>query len=151
MSATEVDVAIAATLARLAHVRGEGADMQRDMELVRDIFREVIARKDLKLREVRLDGYDPATVGRHVEMLYNAGYIDGVSQQAIKQAYANVEVKDLSWEGHEFACALLADESVWQKVKAALGPEKLASLPLKMIQSVATDALEAWVRGQLGL
>lgn len=125
--------------------------MQRDMELVRDILRAVIGREGLKLREVKIDGYDPEAVGRHVELLYRAGYIEGVSHQAISAPYAKVLVKDLTWEGHEFAGALLANDSVWQKVKAAFEPEVLRAMPLRLIQSVATDALKAWVLSQMGL
>ncbi|MGV6875944.1 DUF2513 domain-containing protein [Pseudochelatococcus sp. B33] len=151
MSEAEVDVAIATALAKLAHVRGEGADMQRDMELVRAILKDVITSDSLRAREIKLDGYDPAIVGRHVEILFNAGYLEGVKSQVKGDPTPFMLVKDLTWEGHEFAGALLANDSVWQKVKAAFEPEVLRAMPLRLIQSVATDALKAWVLSQMGL
>jgi hypothetical protein len=60
-------------------------------------------------------------------------------------------VRDLSWEGHEFAGAILVEESTWQKVKEALGPENLAAMPLKIIQDLATKALTAWAINKMGL
>lgn len=151
MAATEVDVAIFVTLAKLAHVRGEGGDMKRDMELVREILREIRAKSDLQPREITITGYGEEDAGRHIEMLFNEGYIEGSQFRGGGRPYTTVLVKDLTWSGHDLAGALLTDEGVWQKVKAALGPERLASVPLKMVQSVATDALTAWAKDQLGL
>jgi len=83
-------------------------------------------------------------------MLYGEGYIDG-SHIDLADDGRHVLVIDLSWRGHEFAGALLTEETVWTKVKASLGPEKLATLPLKFIESVALDALSAWVKSNIGL
>jgi hypothetical protein len=60
-------------------------------------------------------------------------------------------VKDLTWPCHEFAGAVLSDESAWDKIKTAIGPEKLVSMPLKVIQDVATKALTDWALGKLNL
>jgi Hypothetical protein (DUF2513) len=52
--------------------------MTRDMELARKIFSAIQARKDAEpIMGMTIDGYEPATVMRHVEMLFNAGFIDG--------------------------------------------------------------------------
>lgn len=150
MTATEVDVAIFVALAKLAHVRVEGADMQRDMELVREILRTIQAKADLTPREITVDGYDPEVVGRHIEILYRDGYIEGPSFSGGRN-YLTVLVKDLTGAGHDLAGVTLTEESVWQKVKAGIGPEKLATWPIKFIEKVATDAMMAWAKGQLGL
>lgn len=144
-----VDVAILATMKKLEHVQGRGWDMRRDMELVREIFRTIIAKDDLDANEIAIAGHDEATVARHVEMLYSAGYIDGTLFDGGRQP--RVLVVDLSWQGHEFAGALLTEETVWAKVKEALGPEKLATMPLKYIESVAGEALLAWLKTKMGL
>lgn len=125
--------------------------MTRDMELVREILRAIIAKPDLKPEEIRLEGRDPVAVGAHIAMLHKAGYIEGTAFRVIKSTYPAILVENLTWEGHEFAGALLTDETTWEKVKTAFGPEKLAAAPLKIIQDVATAALKAWAMNRIGL
>lgn len=142
-----VDVAILATMKKLEHVQRRGADMRRDMELVREIFRVLIAKEGLEGKEISIPGYDQKIVNRHVSMLYRAEYIDGTPFMGDERVLA----VDLSWQGHEFAGALLTEETVWTKIKDALGPEKLATVPLKYIEAVAMEALIAWGKTKLGL
>jgi hypothetical protein len=142
-----IDVAIWTTMRKLSHVEGRGGDMERDMELVRKILRAIKAKTDLAPVRMTVEGYDAAVVSRHLVMLHGAGYIDGM----IWHGDGEVLVVDLSWNGHEFAGALISDEGTWEKVKAAFGPEKLATVPLKMIETVATQALTAWGMKQMGL
>ncbi|MFC3072345.1 DUF2513 domain-containing protein [Shinella pollutisoli] len=142
-----MNVAILATMKKLDHVQGRGTDMRRDMELVREIFRVVIAKEGLEGKEISIPGYDAKIVNRHVSMLYRAGYIDGTPFMGDERILA----VDLSWQGHEFAGALLTEETVWVKIKDALGPEKLATVPLKYIEAVAMEALIAWGKAKLGL
>lgn len=125
--------------------------VKRDMEVVRKILRAVQDKGDLTLRQMTFDGVDDLTAGRHLEMLVSAGYVDALVKSVISQPVPYILVKDLTWEGHEFAGALLTDDSTWQKLKAAIGPETLASLPLKMVQDLATKALTAWAMHKMGL
>lgn len=150
MHADPVDIAIHVARAKLAHLENREGEMQRDMELVREVLRTIKNKEDLTPREITISGYPEEVARRHVAMLYDEGYIDGSHQDMIDDG-RHVFVIDLSWRGHEFAGALLADETVWSKVKASLGPEKLATLPLKFIETVAMDALSAWVKSNIGL
>lgn len=148
-----VELAIASHMAMLSHVESREWDMRRDMELVRTILRMIQEKPHLDYSTLTtIKGYDDLVVGRHVEMLFNAGYIDGRSsvQPGIGKP-DTIKIKDLSWQGHEFYGAISTDEGTWQKVKDAFGPEKLATAPLKMIEAVATQALTAWAMGQMGL
>ena len=129
----------------------KGTEMRRDMELVRTIFKQVLEKKDLKPREITIEGYDEIIVGRHLEMLYEAGYLHGIVHSTIGRQHSVILVRDLTWEGHEFAGAILVDDSVWSKVKSAFGPDNLAIAPLKIVQAVATDALTAWAKARIGL
>lgn len=140
-----LDIAIFATMKKLEHVQGRETDMQRDMELVREIFRAVIAKDDLKGQIIHINGREDDVVDRHVELLYKAGYIEGTPFKH------RIMVIDLTWQGHEFAGAILTEETVWTKVKDAVGPEKLATIPLKAIEAVAMEALIAWGKQKLGL
>lgn len=150
-ASTGIDVAILVTMRKLSAVEGRAKDMRRDMDLVRTILRTIQAKADLKHSEIKIEGHDELIVGRHIAMLYDAGYIEGVDAQTLADPYKRILVTDLTWQGHEFAGALLTDEGVWEKVKAAFGPEKLATVPLKMIETVATQALTAWGLKQIGL
>lgn len=152
MQADPVDVAIYVARAKLAHVEDREWDMRRDMELVREIFRKVQAKTTLDYRPIGpIEGYDDFDVGRHVEMLHKAGYIEGIYNKETHGQPGVVRIYDLSWDGHEFAGALLTDEGTWQKMKSAFGPEKLATAPLKMIESVAIQAVTAWALSKMGL
>ncbi|MBN9043591.1 MAG: DUF2513 domain-containing protein [Rhizobiales bacterium] len=88
--------------------------VKRDMEVVRKILRAVQDKGDLTPRQMTFDGVDDLTAGRHLELLMDAGYVDGLASKTVNSPVPIVFVKDLTWEGHEFAGALLADESTWQ-------------------------------------
>lgn len=149
---TRVDVAILATMKKLAYVEGRGDDMRRDMELVREILKLVHEKPHLQHMTLnKVEGYDDLAVARHVEMLFKAGYIEGLANSGGFGKASIIRIYDLSWQGHEFYGAIATDEGTWQKVKAAFGPEKLATAPLKMIENVATQALTAWAMGKMGL
>ena len=147
-----VDLAIASTMAMLSHVESREWDMRRDMELVRTILRVIRDKPNLEYVVLsNLEGYESLSVERHVEMLFQAGYLEGNSSVTQAGRPHKIRISDLTWAGHEFYGALATDEGTWQKVKEAFGPERLATAPPKMIEAVATQALTAWATGQLGL
>ncbi|MHC2273532.1 hypothetical protein ACVME8_000143 [Bradyrhizobium diazoefficiens] len=127
-----------------------GIKMQRDMEVIRQILRAVRDKKDLTPRILSIAGLDDFTVGYHVSLLHQAGYIAGPSISGGDVPFTRVLVSDLTWQGHDFAGVILAEDSVWEKIKRALGPEKLIQMPLKIVQDVATKELTAWAMSQLG-
>ena len=118
--------------------------MRRDMEVVRKVLRAIQDKDNLTPRKLTVEGLDDFTVGYHVALLHEAGYIDGPSTKTNSLPYKHVLVTDLTWQGHEFAGAILSDESTWDKIKATLGPEKLISMPLRVIQDIATKELTEW-------
>jgi Hypothetical protein (DUF2513) len=52
--------------------------MKRDMDLVRQILLQVQAKDEEELgqKPLEIDGYDLATVARHVEIMQEAGLVD---------------------------------------------------------------------------
>ena len=121
------------------------------MEVVRKILRAIQDKPNLTPKVLTVEGLDDFTVGHHVALLHAAGYIDGPSSNNNSLPYRLVMVKDLTWQGHDFAGALLTDDSTWDKIKKEIGPEKLVTLPLKVIEALATKALTAWATTKLGL
>jgi len=51
-------------------------DVKRDMELVRQILLTVQAKTSLEPELIKIDGHDDAIVGRHVEMLFDNGFLE---------------------------------------------------------------------------
>lgn len=126
-----------------------GIKMQRDMEMIKKVLLAVQARKDLHREELSIEGEDDFTVRYHVEMLYDAGFVDG-SAKYFDMPYKTVLVKDLSWAGHDFV-AVLANDTVWNKIKSSFSASDLATLPLSMIKVAGTALLEQYVKQKVGL
>lgn len=124
--------------------------VQRDMELIREICRSIIGRDDLTARAPDIEGYEPWVVQHHVDMLYQAGYINGARSQSLAAKAPTILVRDLTWDGHEFAVALLND-TVWTKVKTQVAPEILMKTPLKIIAAAINEVAGALLKQQLGI
>ncbi|CAL8972876.1 hypothetical protein RHODGE_RHODGE_01029 [Rhodoplanes serenus] len=127
-----------------------GIKVRRDMEMVRKVMLAIEAKTDLTPREIKIDGEDDLVVGHHIELLFAAGMIDGLESRVIGRPYAFILVRDLTWEGHDFV-ASLKNDTVWNQLKTKLSAAELASLPLSVIKSVATAAVEHWAKTRLGL
>jgi hypothetical protein len=123
--------------------------MTRDMDLIRKILLAVQARKDVTPRPIVIDGVDEDILGRHVEMLLDAGMIEGVSGRSGSRHYKHILVKDLSWSGHDFV-ATLANDTVWNKLKETLSTE-MTSLPLVIVKDAGMALLKEWVKQKIGL
>jgi hypothetical protein len=126
------------------------ARMTRDLELIRKIFAEIRARKDVSFKQVEIPGIEGWVVIRHVEMLLNAGLVEGSISAPLGPEPLKILVKDLTMAGHDFA-ASLANDGVWNKLKQSYSATELAALPLKVVQSVATDFLLKWAMLKAGL
>jgi hypothetical protein len=125
-------------------------DVKRDMELVRRILLTVQAKISLEPELIKIDDLDDAVVRRHVEMLFDEGYLEGMEHSTLASQSRDIFVKGLSWDGHEFAGAI-SKEELWQKLKSAIGPGELASLSLKAIKDASIAAATAYLKGKLGL
>lgn len=106
--------------------------MKRDMDLIREILRQMEEFSDL-LGEVKIkaEGRSSDEVNYHVYLLHQAGLIQAVSAVAggagaRAQRSAGVLVQSdsfkyiplrLTWQGHEFLDAARND-TLWRKVKA---------------------------------
>jgi hypothetical protein len=124
--------------------------MRQDMELIRKILQHVEARTDLDAREVEIDGVDEIFLGRHVERLFDLGYLEGSVIKTNSRPYKRVLVTDLSFDGHEF-CAALSSNGVLEKIKDAFDAKELAALPLKAIKETAVALSIAYAKSKLGM
>jgi hypothetical protein len=126
-------------------------DVTRDMELIRRILLVVRAKTSLEPELIKIDGFDDAVVWRHIEMLFDNGFLEGIERSNYKSRYRDVLVKDLSWDGHEFIIGAISKEELWQKLKSAIGPGELASQSLKAIKDASIAGATAYLKGKLGL
>lgn len=99
---------------------------------------------------MEIQGAEEWIIARHVEMLLDAGIIEGVRSDPYDQSFPTIMVKDLSMAGHDFATAL-ANDSVWGAIKAKFSASELASMPLKVIEKLANDFLVKWALSKAGL
>jgi hypothetical protein len=124
--------------------------MTRDMELIRTILLKIQERKDLKAQVLKIDGVEDAVLSRHVEMLFQKGFLDGSPVTNIPAGLADILIRDLSWSGHDFASAVRND-GIWSNIKKSFSPGDLATMPLSVIRDVAVGLLKEWAKKQVGL
>ena len=126
--------------------------MTRDMELIRQICLQIETREDVAFKPVEIDGVDPIALARHLEMLLEAGFIEGRSALSGRGSGTapHILVKDLSWAGHDFLDAIKND-SVWEKLKQSFSPDQLRSLPLEVVKTVGIGILTAWAKQKAGI
>jgi hypothetical protein len=124
--------------------------MTRDMELIRKIFAEIQKRKEVRPKILEIPDVEEAILARHLEMLLSAGYIEGFRSAPLGPSLPIILVTDLSWDGHDFA-AVLANDTVWAKLKKTFSASELETLPFGIIKDAGKGLLAQWVKSKLGL
>ena len=127
--------------------------MTRDMDLIRKILLKVETWTDITPKVVDIDDEpDKIKIFRHVEMLCAAGMLEPIGGP---QAHMNVNVrqlniKDMTWEGHEFV-ATLKNDTVWNKIKSSFSAQQIAHMPIETLKAVALGLSLAWAKRAVGL
>lgn len=126
------------------------ATVKRDMELVRKILLAVQAREDTRGEPVTIDGYEPHIVARHVEMLVDAGMLQGYQPPVGRSHAGKMAITDMSWAGHDFLAAM-ENKGVWAKLKGSFSAAELAGMPLDVMKDVGVGLLKEWAKSRVGL
>ena len=121
------------------------AAVTRDMELIRKIVAEIQSWKEPRQRKLEIPDYDANVVGRHVEMLIEAGYVVGKAHHGSMGLQLTPFVTDLTMRGHDFAAAI-QNEGIWAKIKQSISPTELATAPLHIIKDIGVDALKIYLK-----
>jgi hypothetical protein len=124
--------------------------MTRDMELIKRILLEIEARKDLKPAPVIMEEIAPDILGRHIELIHEAGLLDATVLHPAANMVPDIIIRDLSWEGHEFVAAL-KNNSVWSKITNSFSASELAVLPITVLKDVCISLLKEWAKKKVGL
>jgi hypothetical protein len=107
------------------------------MDLVRQILLQVEAKDEETLGQqpLELEGYDLATVARHVEIMQEAGLVDAHVMRADGVPPYAARVFRLTWQGHDFLEATRND-TIWVKTKNFI-MEKGGGASFEIVKAVA--------------
>jgi Hypothetical protein (DUF2513) len=130
--------------------RNGRAMMTRDMELIRKILLEIKGRENVRMSTMTIPGYEDWVLARHLELLLEAGLIDGLKSAPLSEPYPTIMVKDLTWEGHDFLAAV-ENDGVWSRIKETFSAKELAAMPLSILKGASLAVLQHVVMAKLGM
>lgn len=133
-----------------AYIDQAGFRVKLDIDLLKDIMLKIEALDAQRPVAIIMDGRDPIAVARHIEMLYDAGLIEGISHAHYGTAIKDILVKDMSLRGHQFL-ASMRDENIWSKIKASLSPSAIAGLTVSQLVDLSSELGMQAARKALGL
>lgn len=119
--------------------------MKRDMNLIREILLYVESTDETQLSgcALRIAGHDDQVVGRHVQLLAEAGLLHANVLET-DQGPVLAQVSRLSWAGHEFLDAA-RNEGVWSKTLAFLKHEGV-TVPVEVLKTLLISQVKSWLK-----
>jgi hypothetical protein len=95
--------------------------MKRDFDLIRKIVIAIAAEPaGSGYFSVSFpDEYDNPTVYEHIEMLIEAGLVEGEVSRSIDMGITGIAIRGLTWAGHDFLDSI-KDDTIWQKAKTTI-------------------------------
>jgi len=119
--------------------------MKRDWDLVREILLHLEACESTRgnLRPGDLAGYDEERVSYHVQIMIEAGLIEGECAKTIARPLYCMAHR-LTWAGHEFLDQVRS-HAAWNRIKG-LAREKGLDMTLEVIKLAAKLVLESLLK-----
>jgi len=113
--------------------------MKRNWDTIKEILTrlESLTTEDRTLRLANFPSERSSEISYHVELLIEAGLINGEMSKTLGNKPHDFFVERLTWRGHEFLDSVRND-TVWQKTKKSFAHSGL-SMTLDLVKSVATD------------
>ncbi|MEM6257706.1 MAG: DUF2513 domain-containing protein [Planctomycetota bacterium] len=96
---------------------------------------------------ISIDGYDKETIGYHIYLLGQAGYLEVHAYRARSHTSPNAIPKNITHAGHEFLDTIRDDE-VWKTTKSIAA--KTGSWALSVIASIATEIITRKAMAAIG-
>lgn len=114
--------------------------MKRDFDLIRRLMKDIenIPAGQRYTDIAYLTDYDPDTVYAHIDLLLNAGLIEGKTIN-LQRGIGGVIIKGLTWDGHDFLDAA-TDDTLWKKAKESI---------LKPGASITFALLLEWLKTEI--
>lgn len=115
--------------------------MKRDWDTIRDLLTRIeeLPTTDHRLRLSDFEKDAAYTTSYHMELLINAGLVEGMMLPVISGGPVNFTTSKLTWEGHGFLDAIRND-TVWNKTKDTFASKGL-DMTFDGIKSVAAWCL----------
>ena len=124
--------------------------MERDFSLIREILLRIEEQPGLgEDLDLSVQGYAEKTIVYNLDLAIKAGLVKGqVRWAADTSNIYTVNVRSLTWEGHDFLDSI-RQEDVWKATqeKAATAGHNIAQLSLDIIKGIAISV----IKGQLAL
>lgn len=118
-----------------------GPPMKRDMDLVRDILRQVEEKSDgAGCGDMDFPGRSEEQVYYHIMILGEAKLLEVEDRSNFEHPMVFIPIR-LTWQGHEFLDAIKND-TVWSKVKEAV-KEKGGNIPFAVLSTLAVKIVAA--------
>lgn len=114
--------------------------MKRDLQLVREILLHFEAKQDWAYEDpVVIEGYEKKLVDYHVQIMYEAGLINGEPTKTEQERLYDVLPFRLTWEGHEFLDNTKGGRwnKIWKKIS-----EKGGDFAFDIVKRLATKYSE---------
>ena len=124
--------------------------MKRDWDTIREILTKLEESSDTD-DFLQLDSFPQdraAEISYHMELLFEAGLVDGEMSKTIGPGPYGFFATRLTWTGHEFLDTIRSS-TVWEKTKKSIVSKGL-SLTFDLIKSVATDVAGSIVKSATG-
>lgn len=116
--------------------------MRRDMDLVRRILMTTAeSGMPLDAEAFANDRDDFEKVAYHIDIMAQAGLIEGMAQKDMTGGYSFASVVQLTWEGNDFLDSVKNDK-VWSKVKQAIA-KTTGGASFEVVKTLAVKATES--------
>ena len=120
--------------------------MKRDMDLVREILLKIEEKHIYTtITNLRIDGYDMATVAYHCKIMHEAGLISDYGSSPGNNTIYMFQVGGLTWEGNDYLDKI-RDNSIWKKTKDTIASKGLP-LIFDTIKTVSTAIITSIAEG----
>ena len=114
--------------------------MKRDLQLVRKILIYFENKDTFTYEEnIKIDGYEDKLVTYHIDIMYEAGLLNGEPTKTSEGRIYDVLPFRLTWDGHEFLDSTRGGrwDKILQKIK-----EKGGDFTFELIKKLATKYAE---------
>ena len=124
----------------IAHYK-KTISMERNLDLIKSILEHFEAKDDWKHeKDLEVENYDTKIVSYHIQIMYEAGLINGEAITSNTGRIHDVIPFRLTWQGHEFLDNI-KDKSRWKKIKNIV-ISKGGSFSIELVKRLAIRIAE---------
>jgi Hypothetical protein (DUF2513) len=115
--------------------------MKRDLDLVRQLMLQIEALPASPPVQYRMSEIEDPVLLAHLEMLIEAGLVNGKITRSHGVRGDVISVSGLTWQGHEWV-EMVRSQSLWNEVKSAV-LDGGGVLTFELTKAIATKLLRA--------